>query len=80
MEAAIFEKTGAIDLFAEAGKVKAEVTLVHAARGRFTYALYQRLIEQFPRGSLISIEGGHLLPMERPGAVAAEIRTFVAGL
>ena len=77
VEAAIFEKTGTIDLFAEAGKVKAEVTLVHAARGRFTYPLYQRLIEQFPRGSLISIEGGHLLPMELPEQTAKLLSTAV---
>ena len=77
VEAAIFEKTGSIDLFAEAPKVQAEVTLVHAARGRFDYALYQRLNERFPSGTLISIEGGHLLPMEMPEETAGLLSSVV---
>ena len=80
VEAAIFERTGSIDLFAEAKHVQAAVTLVHAKRGMFPYTLYQRLIEQFSQGSLSSIDGGHLLPMELPEETAQLLLNSVAAM
>lgn len=70
VEAAIFEKTGSLDLFAEAKTIQADVTLVHATQGLFPYEGYQSLNEQFPHGVLTSLHGGHLLPMELPEKTA----------
>ncbi|MGE0623429.1 MAG: alpha/beta fold hydrolase [Pseudomonadales bacterium] len=69
VEAAIFQHTASIDLYDRAAGITAPVHIVRASGGRFPPGLYEALAAKMPRGRVSTLTGGHLLPMEVPGAV-----------
>jgi len=70
VEATIFDQTGGLDIFQVAKSVLCPVQIVHASRGFFPIALFSELAAAFSAGSLSSLAGGHLLPMEVPKLTA----------
>lgn len=70
VEATIFEQTAGLDIFQLAKNVLCPVQVVHASLGVFPISLFREMASVFPQGSLISLEGGHLLPMESPELTA----------
>ena len=70
VEAAIFDQTGSINIFDRASLIRCPIQVVHAARGPFPEVLYQELARLCPQGEFVSIDGGHLLPMEVPELTA----------
>ena len=70
VEAAIFEKTGSIDLFQYAARIDVPVHIVRARGGRFPPGVYESLAAQMPQARVSVMDGGHLLPMEVPSTVA----------
>ena len=71
VEASIFELTGSLNIFERARSVDVPVQLVRALGGYFPAPLFEMLAESFPQCELLSIDGGHLLPVERPDEITA---------
>jgi pimeloyl-ACP methyl ester carboxylesterase len=77
VEGAVFEGGWALDLFAAAPDVAIPARLLWAERGSFPRDLYVKLAARLPRGSVVDIDGGHLVPMEAPKRVVDEVERFV---
>ena len=75
-EAAIFAGAAAFDPYAIAEKADLPVRLLRATRGDFPREAYRAIVDRLPDGELGEIEGGHLVVMERPEAVADAILAY----
>lgn len=78
VEAAIFSGSRPFDPYAVAEKARLPVRVLRATAGSFSIESYRDLIRVLPNGELGEIEGGHLVVMERPEAVAAAALEFAA--
>lgn len=78
VEAAIFSGGRQFDPYAVAEKARLPVRLLHATDGDFPVERYRDLVQVLPDGELGEIEGGHLVVMERPEALAAAALEFAA--
>lgn len=77
VEGAIFGNSPNFDPYDFARRAKIPIRLVRATRGDFSRDSYERVVELLEHGELRDLEGGHLVPMEDPAAVIAEILEFV---
>jgi pimeloyl-ACP methyl ester carboxylesterase len=76
VEAAIFGGSRFFDPYAFAPKADLPLRIARATEGDFSRDSYRELVDRLPRGELTDIEGGHLVVMERPDAVARAILEF----
>lgn len=77
-EAAIFEGTGASDLWSSADRVKTPTLIERAARGVFPRAIFERLAARMADAQVCDIDSGHLAPMQHPDRVVAPILEFAS--
>ncbi len=77
VEAAIFSSAALTDLFAEADKVTADVTFLHALRGNFSRERYDALASRMPSARVESLDVGHLFPLEEPERVVAIVDEMI---
>jgi len=80
VEAHIFATAGELDPRDFAPKVQAPALLVRATGGHFRRDFFEALITLFPRGTLVELEAGHLLPMEAPELTIQALLAFAADL
>lgn len=78
IEASVYTMNQTVDLFAYAPRVRAPTLVAAAEAGHFPRVLFERLVEELPEGRLVSLKGGHLLPMEDPDATAELLIEFGA--
>jgi pimeloyl-ACP methyl ester carboxylesterase len=78
VEAAIYERGGSVDPFAEAPKLRGPVLVLWARRGDFSRAVYEALVARLADADLREIDTGHFVPMEAPALVARELLAFSA--
>jgi len=78
VEAAVFEGAHASDIFDAAPLVEVPAHLLWATDGDFPRGIYEALVGTLRQGSIEDVEGGHLLPMERPDLVAEAVLRFTA--
>ena len=71
VEAAIFEASGSLDVFALAPSVTARVRIQWARRGNFPREVYEALAARMRQAEVEDVDAGHLVPMERPELVIA---------
>jgi pimeloyl-ACP methyl ester carboxylesterase len=76
VEAAIFAGAHTLDVFGLAPRVRVPVRLLRATRGSFPREGYAALAAGLPRVELRDVDAGHLVPMERPDAIADEALDF----
>ncbi len=74
VEATIFERSGGIDVLGLARKVRAPTRVLWARHGDFPLEAFRKLVAALPRGELVELDAGHLIPMERPELMAEAIR------
>lgn len=74
VEAAIFGASGSLDVVALARRAAAvPATVLWAARGDFPRPVFARVFAAMPGARIVDADAGHLIPMERPELVAAEV-------
>jgi pimeloyl-ACP methyl ester carboxylesterase len=71
VEAAVFSSAAASDVLANADKVGADVTFLHAERGNFSRETYNALAGRMPSARVEGLDAGHLFPLEEPERVLA---------
>ena len=76
IEAHVFYTTGNLGVMDYAPKVHAPVLYARASTGNVPAAFCQGVSRIFPQCEYTEIEGGHLLPLEVPEAVAARLCVF----
>jgi pimeloyl-ACP methyl ester carboxylesterase len=76
VEAAIFSQARGFDLFAQVAGLRVPGELMHAARGDFSYEVYERLCATAPGLELTSIDAAHLVPMVAPELLAERLIAF----
>jgi pimeloyl-ACP methyl ester carboxylesterase len=76
VEAHVFETTGGFDVMDYGPRVDVPVLLGYAAKGMFPAPLFRALVSLFPRGELVELAAGHLLPMEAPDLTADTLLAF----
>lgn len=69
VEAAIFDGGGVGSMIDEIERVSAEVLFVHAQHGNFSLAYYEEIASKMPRARAVSVDAGHLFPLEEPERV-----------
>lgn len=77
VEAAIFEQSGQLDVFAEARALVTPALFLWAVGGDFPRAAYERLASLATQARVEDIEAGHLAVMERPDLVFDAVARFV---
>jgi len=78
IEAAVFEATGATDLWSVAERARTPTLIAWARRGLFPRAIYEQLASQMADARVCDLDAGHLAPMECPDLVVAPILEFAA--
>jgi pimeloyl-ACP methyl ester carboxylesterase len=78
VEGAIFESGHTLDIYAEARAVDAPALLLSAVGGSFSIADYEAIAKLTARGSVDTIDGGHLVVMEDPDLVVEAVAKFVS--
>ncbi|MEE3326210.1 MAG: alpha/beta hydrolase [Myxococcota bacterium] len=73
VEAAVFSNSFSLDLDKIFPAVAAEARLLWAARGNFPLQIFQDVCSQLPRGELVELDAGHLIPMEKPEWVVEHV-------
>jgi pimeloyl-ACP methyl ester carboxylesterase len=76
VEGAIFGSSLGFDPYDYASRATVPIRLCRATRGDFRRESYKRVVELLDQGELCEIEGGHLVPMEDPAGVVAEVLAF----
>ena len=76
VEAAIFERGVASDLWEAAPRVAIPTLLLWASRGDFPRPMFEALAARMPGAELRSLEAGHLAVMERPDLVLEQVIDF----
>lgn len=69
VEAHIFQSTGSLNVLDFAHEVAVPVTLAYAGRGFFPELFFRKVVELFPNGRFVTLDGGHMLPLEVPEMV-----------
>jgi pimeloyl-ACP methyl ester carboxylesterase len=81
VEATIFAASGGLDLPCTATALDCAVSILWAKRSPFfPRSCYEALVRAMPRGRLLEVDAGHLVPMEHPDLIvqaAQEIRNRV---
>ena len=77
VEAAIFSSTALTDLFADADKVTADVTFLHALKGNFSRARYDALAQRMTTARVEGLDVGHLFPLEEPERVLRAVDELI---
>ncbi|MBW2540719.1 MAG: alpha/beta hydrolase [Deltaproteobacteria bacterium] len=75
-EAAIFEATGAFDLWTAADRIRTPTLIERATRGDFPRTAYEQLAARMTDARVLDIDAGHLAPMQHPDRVVAPILEF----
>lgn len=75
-EATVFESGGRTDPMAWARASPAPCRVLWASGGNFPRAVHEALAAEMSAGEVVTVDAGHLVPMERPDLVVAEIRRF----
>ena len=70
VEGAIFSGARTFDPYAVAARAELPIRILRATEGDFPREVFHDLVTRLPDGELDDIEGGHLVVMERPDAVA----------
>ena len=78
VEAHVFATTGSLDPLDYAPRVDAAVSLVRASDGDMSAPLLRAVADLMPRGEYHEIDGGHLLPLEKPEEVVEHVLRFCA--
>lgn len=78
VEATIFENSGSLDVFGLAAQVLAPTRILWARHGDFSRAAYEKLAAGMRAAEVVDADTGHLIPMQRPELVVAEIRAAAA--
>jgi len=78
VEATIFEGGGSVDVLGRAGELEPPALVLWAQGGNFPRAHFEDLASRMQRGAVRTVDAGHLVPMEKPGLVADEVRAFSA--
>jgi pimeloyl-ACP methyl ester carboxylesterase len=73
VEAAIFAASGGLDVAALARRVACPTAFLWARHGDFPRRVYEELVAAMPRGRIVDVAAGHLVPMERPDLVVREV-------
>ena len=78
VEAEIFARGGAFNLFAEARRLQTPATLLRARQGQFAAEIYAALAEESPAIRVRDLDIGHLAPMSDSGPLARALRESYA--
>jgi pimeloyl-ACP methyl ester carboxylesterase len=73
VEAAVFGGGVAFDLFELAARIECPTRMLWAKRASFPRPFFEALAERIPRAVIEDVDAGHLIPMERPSAVAEAV-------
>ena len=76
VEATIFSNSFSLDLETIFPAVAAQTRLLWAARGNFPLEIFQDVCSRLPRGELVELDAGHLIPMEKPEWVVEHVLDF----
>lgn len=76
VEAAVFDATGALDIFDVVDRIEAPTLLVRAGRGYFPMATYEEIVARLARATLLELDIDHLMPMHNPPALAETLLEF----
>ncbi|MFQ5699699.1 MAG: alpha/beta fold hydrolase [Myxococcota bacterium] len=79
VEAAVYEAGGSLDAFPYAARIRCPVLIQRASESQFPLEVYERFAEPIPDARIETIEGSHLIVMERPDEVAASLLRFAGG-
>ena len=81
VEAAIFASAAGLDLHSAVTALDCSVSILWAKRGAlFPRSYYEELVRAMPRGRLLEVDTGHLVPMERPDLVVQAARDIRNGV
>lgn len=73
VEAHIFRTTGSYGPLDYAPAVNVPVQLIRAAQGFFPAEFFRLVASLFPKGEYLEMAGGHMLPLEVPDLVVAQV-------
>jgi len=73
VEATVFQTGGTLDLYSVADRIGAPVLFKWAEKGNFSRAAYEELAALMAEGRVENAPTGHLIPMEAPAWVAAQL-------
>ena len=73
VEASIFENAASVDPMLCAQDLRASVVVLWARDGNFPRAHFEEFARRMPNGSVRELDAGHLVPMEDPDLLVAEL-------
>jgi pimeloyl-ACP methyl ester carboxylesterase len=78
IEAAIFERARELDAVKLAERVPTPALILCAERGTFGRANYDVVASHMAAARVVDVPTGHLVPMERPDLVAAQVQGYLS--
>ena len=73
VEASVFENAASVDPMLHADRLLAAVVILWARDGNFARAQFEAFARRMPNGSVRDLDAGHLVLMEDPDLLVAEL-------
>ena len=75
-EAEVFANSFTLNLKEVLPAVRAPALIMWAQRGNFPLDTFQQMCDEVPDATLVELDAGHLIPMEKPEWVAEQVLGF----